>query len=78
MRNDESTFDEEAMGIAEAEGGATANETHAAKWARPALENFNPKEKAITFQVYVCLAPSGIQARVHEMLPKLSPLKRTE
>eukprot|EP00904_Undaria_pinnatifida_P011202 jgi/Undpi1/7211/HiC_scaffold_22.g09684.m1 len=50
MRNDESTFDEEAMGIAEAEGCVTTNETHAAKWARPALENFNPKEKTITFQ----------------------------
>lgn len=70
MRNDESTFDEEAMGIAEAEGCVTTNETHAAKWARPALENFNPKEKTITFQV--CAMPSAIQACVRRFRSFLS------
>lgn len=52
MRNDESVFDEDALGIAEAENDMTANATHAAKWARPALERFDPKEKPITFQVH--------------------------
>ena len=60
MRNDESTLDEDALGIAEAESVVTANETHAVKWARPALERFDPKEKTITFQVYT--ASSAIQA----------------
>lgn len=35
---------------AEVEGGFS-DETHAARWARPRLEAFDPKEKAITFQV---------------------------
>lgn len=30
---------------------AGSDETHAAKWARPQLEAFEAKEKAITFQV---------------------------
>lgn len=35
----------------EVESGAVRNETHAALWARPRLEAFDSKEKAITFQV---------------------------
>lgn len=75
MRNDESIIDEAALVIAEAEGGVTANETHAAKWARPALEDFDPKDKAITFQVYT--AASAIQAPMKYLVrPNLSPLGR--
>lgn len=36
---------------AEVESGAVGNETHSALWARPPVEAFDSKEKAITFQV---------------------------
>lgn len=50
---DEPMMDE---AFAEAEHGTVGNDTHAARWARPELQAFSSKEKAITFQVrFGCL-----------------------
>lgn len=53
MRMDEAVIDEASLTEAEDMdvGGKATAETHAAKWARPPLESFDPKEKAMTFQV---------------------------
>lgn len=60
MRMDEHMGDEAALAEAKAEGGAVANETHAAKWARPRLEAFDCKQKTITFQVNFQHRPSNL------------------
>lgn len=53
MRMDEAVVDEASVREAEDMGVAdeVATETHAAKWARPRVEPFDPKDKALTFQV---------------------------
>lgn len=53
MRVDEAVIDEASLREAEDMGvGARATvETHAARWARPRLDSFDPKQKAVTFQV---------------------------
>lgn len=62
MRAEEAMMDEAGLREAEAEAivGGIPNSTHAAKWARPKIDAFDPKEKAITFQVNVSIAtPQG-------------------
>lgn len=48
MRMDEPMMEEPPS---EVESGPVDNETHSALWARPPVEAFDSKEKAITFQV---------------------------
>lgn len=72
MRMDEPMMDEPA---AEVESGAICNQTHAALWARPRLEAFDSREKAITFQVTFRRFQSyadGIRARY--LTPHVEPL----